>query len=173
MVKELQVMEKRIRINPKDPTRLDYWHDGANKWMDDGGVPGNVVDLEQDDTHKSCVILYMSNGKKYRRDIYQGYTNEIKEKKRDSKEESNTEEPPKKSLLSILWGFLAKKKKKEPEMGSYEMPPMMGGMIPPTMPNDTSSKESSSTFVKILKAIWWIVKLPFKILKFIYKMIPG
>ena len=157
MAKELRIGQNRlIRVNPNDDTRMEYWHDGANKWMDDGGVPGHVVDIEHEENSNVWVILTMRDGKKYRRDGYDGTTREIKEKKKQSKEESNTEEPPKKS-----------------EMGSYEMPPMMGGMTPPTMSNDTSSKKSSSIFVKIFKVIWWIVKLPFKILKFIYKMIPG
>lgn len=172
MANVIKIQNKTIRINPKDNSRLEYLHEGSNEWMDDGAVPGEVDDLDYDDKSKSHVILYMKNGKKYRWDIYNGRATEIKEKKKESKEESQTEDPEKKSLLSIIWGLIMKKKK-EPETKSFEMPPMMGGMVPPSMSNnDTSTKKSSSIIVKILKAIWWIVKLPFRILKFIYDIIP-
>ena len=149
MAKELKVMERRLRINPKDPSRIEYWHDGANKWMDDGGVPGNVEEIEYDNTNKACIVLYMSNGKKYRRDIYDGTTREIKESA--PQHEQEWEESESKGGFSI---FGKKKNKASYSSPRYSAPP------------SSSPKKSSS-------CIWKLICFPFKliwgILKFIWK----
>ena len=38
MANQLTVNGKSIRINPNDSSSIEYWHEGAGKWMDDGGA---------------------------------------------------------------------------------------------------------------------------------------
>lgn len=157
MAKELKVMEKRIRINPNDSSRIEYWHDGANKWMDDGGVPGNIDDMDYDDKSKSHVILYMKNGKKFRRDIYDGITSEIKEKAPKREIEEDDYEPQKRKSISFSFG-------KKKSMDSYSAP----------TPSSSSSEKSWPWWLYVILSpfilLWWILKALWWVVKFIWRL---
>lgn len=153
MANELNVNGKSIRINPNDSSRIEYWHEGAGKWMDDGGVPGNIKDMDYHPSSKAHVILYMTNGKKYSRDIYDGTTSEIKEKapKREREErESNHKE-----------GFSLFGKKSN---DSYSSPDFSAPQ--------SSSKRKWPWWVYVIVSpfwlIWMIIVVIWKIVKFIW-----
>ena len=142
MANQLTVNGKSIRINPNDSSRIEYWHEGAGKWMDDGGVPGNIKDMD-----------YHPSSKKYSRDIYDGTTSEIKEKapKREREErESNHKE-----------GFSLFGKKSNDSFSS-----------PDFSAPQSSSKRKWPWWVYVIVSpfwlIWMIIVVIWKIVKFIW-----
>ena len=153
MANQLTVNGKSIRINPNDSSRIEYWNEGANKWMDDGGVPGNIQDMGYDDKSKAHVILYMTNGKKYRRDVFEGGTSEIKEK--EPKKEPKERESKHKEGFS-LFGRKSKDSYSSPEFST---------------PQATLSKDWPWWVYIIVSPfwlIWMIIVVIWKIVKFIW-----
>lgn len=153
MANQLTVNGKSIRINPNDSSRIEYWHEGAGKWMDDGGVPGNIEDMDYDDKSKARVILYMTNGKKYSKDVFGGSTYEIKEKA--PKKEPEERESKHKEGFSIF----GKKSKDSYSSTDFSEP-------------QATSKKKWPWWVYVLISpfwlIWMIIVVIWKIVKFIW-----
>lgn len=157
MANSVEYQGKTLRIN-KSSSRVEYYHEGSHEWMDDGPAPRGSEDLFVKD---GILCTRDDNGVLYQRNQYGAFSSAEKKSKRTVEEDDDNEKRKSGSLLGGLFGGASKKKSSTPS-NSYDM-----GSV------KASTKKSRPLWLKILLGIVWIIKLPFKILWWIIKLIPG
>lgn len=161
MANSVEYQGKILRIN-KSSSRVEYYHEGSHEWMDDGPAPKGSEDLF---VKNGILCTRDDDGVLYQRNQYGAFSSAEKKSKKTVEEDDDNEKRKNGSLLGGLFGGASKKKSSSPSNGgfnSYDMGPV-----------NVSTKKSRPLWIKILLGIWWIIKLPFKILWWIIKAIPG
>ena len=88
---------RKLRINGE---RIEYFHEGAGQWMDDGPAPSGLEDL-----YVKLGTLYAKdyNGVEYKRSEYGGFSPVVKKTKKEKTQSSSSKPKSKKPLgLKII-----------------------------------------------------------------------
>lgn len=153
----IEFQEKKLRIN-SSKSRVEYFNEGSNDWMDDGPAPEGAEDL-----FVKNGVLYTKDdeGEVYKRSQYGGFSPvETKAKKRVEDDEDDEYERRRKKSKDSSFSFFKKKQKKEM---SFDEPPKAKG--------ESSMPLWLTIILSPFIVLWWIIKILGKIVAYIWKLL--